>query len=82
MNIWIVDAESPDGDRAVVPCATQAVANDQAAEFVEAIRVDSRYGSQLPPATAENWEDVLENLQDVHGVENCLVEITEEEVRS
>lgn len=49
-----------------------------AVRLVEMLRNDSP--AKLPKATAENWESVLEKLQDRHGAQYCFVTIYEMEL--
>ena len=75
MQIFIVQAEHPTVPGIVLKSfATRAAAVAEAVELVNLI-------AGTPAATADNWETVLEGLQDEHGAEHCDVWITEQEVQ-
>lgn len=62
----------------IVPCASLAIANDEAARLINIVRADSTGFDPLPAeATAETWEPVLEQLQDWHGAAHCWLDINE-----
>ena len=74
MQIFIVQAEHPTVPGIVLKSfATRAAAVAEAVKLVNLI-------AGTPAATAENWEAVLEGLQEEHGAEHCDVSITKQDV--
>lgn len=74
MQIFIVQAEHPTVPGIVLKSfATRAAAVAEAVNQVNLI-------AGTPAANAENWEAILEGLQEEHGAEHCDVSITEQDV--
>lgn len=60
--------------------ATADSANARAADLVRIMAGDSPAARHLDPVTRDNWQAVLERLQDYHGAAHCFVEIEASEI--
>lgn len=77
MNVWVVEAEHPmTPGRIVKVCASRDKAVRMAIEFTDLMPQRGKKKKAAP----DNWESIVEKVQDEHGAQYCYVEITPHEV--
>lgn len=62
--------------------ATQRGAIEQAVDCLNLMLADSPVGTAHPKATPDNWEAVVNALQEYHGAQYCYVEILERRLQT